>query len=267
MKVRHAHRPGLPRVSANSVTALGGIAALAAIIPGHAPGTPPGQVPAAPAAPQAAVSQPQDFRVAVARHRRYDSAMALYRVRAGDSISEVAVRKCHGQARDWTGIYAASRRAHLTAKNANMITVGQQLALDCRYLPSQVRFAPAPPPPPPAPVRVRAAVRTSSVTASSAAPVRHRVYASSGSGFSGNVSLGSYSGYEACVVARESGGRSQVMNASGHYGLFQFDYGTWVSGGGSAATFGHASVAEQNRVFAAVYAARGTQPWSPSDGC
>jgi soluble lytic murein transglycosylase-like protein len=69
------------------------------------------------------------------------------------------------------------------------------------------------------------------------------------------------------VISRESGGNSQVMNSSGHYGLYQFDYGTWVSGGGSGADFGHASVAEQNRVFAAVYAARGTQPWSPSDGC
>lgn len=73
--------------------------------------------------------------------------------------------------------------------------------------------------------------------------------------------------FQACVIARESGGQSQVMNSTGHYGLYQFDEQTWVSGGGSAATFGHASVAEQNSVFSAVYAARGNQPWTPSDGC
>jgi hypothetical protein len=83
----------------------------------------------------------------------------------------------------------------------------------------------------------------------------------------GTVSTAGDSSFQACVISRESGGNSQVMNASGHYGLYQFDYGTWVSGGGNGADFGHASVAEQNRVFASVYAARGTQPWSPSDGC
>jgi LysM repeat protein len=73
--------------------------------------------------------------------------------------------------------------------------------------------------------------------------------------------------FEQCVIARESGGNSQVMNSTGHYGLFQFDIGTWESGGGSAADFGHASVSEQEQVFASVYAARGTSPWAPYDGC
>ena len=68
-------------------------------------------------------------------------------------------------------------------------------------------------------------------------------------------------------AAHESGGNAQVMNSSGHYGLYQFDLGTWESGGGSAADFGHASAAEQQQVFRAVYAARGTNPWSPYDGC
>ena len=44
-------------------------------------------------------------------------------------------------------------------------------------------------------------------------------------------------------------------------------YGTWVSGGGSGADFGHASVGEQQRVYQNVYAARGAEPWAPSDGC
>lgn len=75
------------------------------------------------------------------------------------------------------------------------------------------------------------------------------------------------SGYQACVIARESGGNSQVWNASGHYGLYQFSGSTWSAAGGNPADFGHASVAEQNRVFQQAYAKWGTQPWSPSDGC
>lgn len=75
------------------------------------------------------------------------------------------------------------------------------------------------------------------------------------------------SGFQQCVITRESGGNSQVMNGSGHYGLYQFDAGTWASGGGNPADFGHASVAEQNQVFNSVYAARGSSPWAPSDGC
>lgn len=75
------------------------------------------------------------------------------------------------------------------------------------------------------------------------------------------------SGVQACIIARESGGNSQVMNASGHYGLYQFSYSTWVGSGGSAADFGHASVAEQNQVFANAVAARGYSDWAPYDGC
>ena len=187
-----------------------------------------------------------------ARARAFTAAMT-YTVRAGDSLSDVARARC-GQARMWTGIYAASRARHWTARNANVLTAGQHLWLACAYLPSMLRYAPAPPPPPRPVYRAAVAASVSSGT-------YHRSYSAPAAVYHGG------SGYQACVIARESGGNSQVMNGSGHYGLYQFDYGTWVSGGGSGGTFGHASVAEQNRVFAAVYAARGTQPWSPSDGC
>lgn len=70
-----------------------------------------------------------------------------------------------------------------------------------------------------------------------------------------------------CIIARESGGNSQVFNASGHYGLYQFSYSTWVGSGGNGADFGHASVAEQNQVFASAVAARGYSDWRPYDGC
>ena len=69
------------------------------------------------------------------------------------------------------------------------------------------------------------------------------------------------------MIARESGGNSQVMNSSGHYGLYQFSESTWVAYGGSAADFGHASVGEQNQVFGNAIARGGQSNWSPYDGC
>jgi hypothetical protein len=81
------------------------------------------------------------------------------------------------------------------------------------------------------------------------------------------VNPASYSGFQACVISRESGGNSQVMNSTGHYGLYQFSASTWAAAGGNPNDFGHAPVAEQNQVFARAYAAFGTSPWAPYDGC
>jgi len=84
------------------------------------------------------------------------------------------------------------------------------------------------------------------------------------------VSGGTYSGgggFASCVIARESGGNSQVMNSSGHYGLYQFSASTWQEYGGSAGSFGNASVAEQNQVFNTAIAAGGASNWTPYDGC
>ena len=70
------------------------------------------------------------------------------------------------------------------------------------------------------------------------------------------------------MIARESGGNPQVMNgSSGHYGLYQFSASTWAAYGGNPADFGHASVAEQNQVFANAIAAGGQSNWAPYDGC
>lgn len=73
--------------------------------------------------------------------------------------------------------------------------------------------------------------------------------------------------FGACVVMRESGGNPQIMNASGHYGLYQFSEQTWVAYGGNPADFGHASVAEQEQVFMNALAAGGESNWAPYDGC
>jgi hypothetical protein len=115
--------------------------------------------------------------------------------------------------------------------------------------------------------RARAhAQRAAQLAAARAMPAAH----SSRHSFTAPAASGSHvsgSGIEGCIISRESGGQLNVMNASGHYGLYQFDAGTWASGGGNPADFGHASQAEQHQVFENVYAARGSEPWTPSDGC
>ena len=80
---------------------------------------------------------------------------------------------------------------------------------------------------------------------------------------------GSYPGgsFGQCVVSRESGGNPQVMNSTGHYGLYQFSASTWAAYGGNPADFGNASVSEQNQVFANALAQGGQSNWAPYDGC
>jgi hypothetical protein len=95
---------------------------------------------------------------------------------------------------------------------------------------------------------------------------RH-VYSSARRSYSSSGYHGASGSYEACVIARESGGNSQVMNSSGHYGLYQFSASTWQAYGGSSADFGHASAAEQQRVFHNAIAQGGQSNWSPYDGC
>lgn len=67
------------------------------------------------------------------------------------------------------------------------------------------------------------------------------------------------------IAACESGGNPQASNGS-HFGLFQFDSGTWRSVGG-AGDPRNASVAEQYRRAQMLMASRGTQPWDASRGC
>lgn len=99
------------------------------------------------------------------------------------------------------------------------------------------------------------------VTHTVSAPARTKTPAPAAARYSGSSSV------QQCIISRESGGNPDVFNASGHYGLYQFSESTWVGSGGSAADFGHASVAEQNVVFARAVAARGYSDWAPYDGC
>jgi hypothetical protein len=82
------------------------------------------------------------------------------------------------------------------------------------------------------------------------------------------ASYGGSGGFQSCVISRESGGNPNIWNASGHYGLYQFSESTWIAYGGSAGSFGNASVAQQNQIFAnAMATPSGASNWSPYDGC
>jgi len=175
-----------------------------------------------------------------------------YTVRPGDTLNDIARRVYHDD-RFWTAIYWANHR-HL--RYANEITAGQVLTVPAK--PAKAPAAPTalgPAPAPPAPV-VTAGVTTGTAQAPVQTPVAQSTVSTSGD-----------SSFQACVIQRESGGNSQVMNASGHYGLYQFSASTWAAYGGNPADFGNASVAEQNQVFQNAIAAGGQSNWSLYDGC
>lgn len=186
-----------------------------------------------------------------------------YTVQPGDSLSSIAQRFYHNSAA-WPVLYW---RNHEHIQWANDISVGQVLRI-----PAEPAEIPAPPSDlqPSAPVvtthHTARHASTAPVVAQSSAPAQQApVSTTSTSGSLGVVPGGAFG---QCVVERESGGNPQVMNSSGHYGLFQFSYSTWVAYGGNPADFGHASVAEQEQVFATALASPGGENnWAPYDGC
>ena len=211
-----------------------------------------------------------------------------YTVRPGDTLSAIAAAD-YGDAGWWPQIYAENRAA--IGPDPNFIQAGERLTLGAQY-PSRpsapVQAAPANPPPagtyghpyycgdgdgdgfdmpcwklhhtaPQAPAAAVPAPADPPAPAQAQAPAQAPAPAA--------VTYTGSGSFQQCVIARESGGNPQIMNTTGHYGLYQFAEGTWTAAGGNPADFGHATVAEQNQVFAAAYARWGTQPWGPSDGC
>ena len=178
---------------------------------------------------------------------------STYTVKAGDSLSSIAGRAYHNQ-NAWPVLYWANRsKIHW----ADVIEPGQVLRIPVK--PAKIPDAPGQTGPAPAPAAESAAP-------SAAAQGTAQVSTST----STSTSTGTYTGggsFAQCVIARESGGNSQVMNSSGHYGLYQFSASTWAAYGGSPADFGNASVAEQNQVFNNALAAGGQSNWSAYDGC
>lgn len=178
----------------------------------------------------------------LSRSKRVVYVLRSYTVRPGDTLSSIASR-VYGNAGLWPALWWVNK-AHI--RNPNEIYAGETLKLSSWH--------------PETAWLLRSATGTNAPTRT--APQRAVTTAS--------VSSGGYavaSSFQACVIARESGGSTQVMNSSGHYGLYQFSYDTWVAAGGSGADFGHASAAEQTRIFWNAYREWGTSPWAPYDGC
>ena len=184
--------------------------------------------------------------------RAASTRLATYTVRSGDTLSSIALRVYHN-AGAWPVLYWANRNQ---VRWANSIHVGQVLTVPAR--PRRLPTAPRQLEPTRAPVAQPTTIDQDAAQPASSVTSAPAQIATT---YTGDSS------FQRCVIARESGGNSQVMNSSGHYGLYQFSASTWAAYGGSPADFGHASVAEQNRVFDNAIAAGGQSNWAPYDGC
>ena len=257
---KHARPRFAHRLPGAAVPALFGAAAAFALANSPAAGASVAQAPAHLTAVTAA-AQSSSYTgdlMSVARPAA-EKASALpvkYTVKSGDSLSAIA-KHIYQNPAYWPVLYWAN---HGQIKYANVIQVGQVLTV-----PAKPAHIPAPPSvlspaPAPAPAQATTSGPATQETSDTAAPAQAPVQ-------SANVSTGGMSSFQQCVIARESGGNSQVMNSSGHYGLYQFSASTWAAYGGNPADFGNASVAQQNQVFSNAIAAGGASNWAPYDGC
>ncbi len=170
-------------------------------------------------------------------------------VRRGDSLSGIAAR----YRIEWPGLYEVNRA--VIGGNPSLINPGERLHIPSAASAARLAayFRPT--------AIMMPAPAASSATESVAGPGLSPEPAAPAGSFEAGGS------FQQCVISRESGGNAQAMNGSGHYGLYQFSYSSWVAAGGDPAAFGDASAAEQNQVFATAYAQDGTSPWAPYDGC
>jgi len=207
--------------------------------------------------------------------------LASYKVRSGDSLSAIAQHFYHNSS-VWPVIFWAN---HGQIRWANEISTGQVLRIPVK--PTKIPAAPKQLGPTAAPVAAPTHVAAAQYAPVQSAPAQSAPvqsapaqsapvesapaqYAPAQSAPAQAVPAANYSGssgLQQCIISRESGGNSQVMNGSGHYGLYQFSASTWQAYGGSAGSFGNASVAEQNTVFNNAIAAGGASNWTPYDGC
>jgi LysM repeat protein len=184
-------------------------------------------------------------------------------VRRGDSLSGIAARYRIA----WPGLYEANRK--VIGENPDLITAGERLRIPSAATAAELAKSYHPPVvvAPASPASVPQPLAVQPVTGQ---PVAAQTVAaqSSSAGTAAPAGTGAPAGsFQQCVISRESGGNAQVMNSSGHYGLYQFSYSSWVAAGGNPGSFGNASVADQNQVFETAYAQDGASPWAPYDGC
>jgi nucleoid-associated protein YgaU len=193
--------------------------------------------------------------------KRNSALRAKYTVKSGDTLSSIA-KRVYQDPDFWPALYWAN---HSRIHYANEIQVGQVLTVPVK--PAKIPSPPSVLGPAPAPAPSTASTSAASAAADDetsapaypvqqAAPVQAASTSTAGDG-----------SFQQCVIASESGGNSQVMNSSGHYGLYQFSASTWAAYGGNPADFGNASAAEQNQVFDNAIAAGGQSNWSAYDGC
>jgi LysM repeat protein len=236
--------------------ALAGVAAAFALASAPAASTLAAQAPArhsaaTPAAPHLAATAARLVSVSRRAAKHAAARPARYTVKSGDTLSSIA-EHFYKNPGFWPVIYWAN---HSRIQYANVIEAGQVLVI-----PGKPAKVPGPPSAlGPAPVSVPA---QASAPVSSYAPAQQAVPAQTASTYNGGGGS-----FQSCVIAAESGGNSQVMNGSGHYGLYQFSASTWGEYGGNPADFGNASVGEQSQVFDNAMAAGGASNWAPYDGC
>jgi hypothetical protein len=190
---------------------------------------------------------------AQARYAPAPAALATT-ARPGASLSSIAAGACRleGQA-FWPELWWANRAL---VPNPDVLPAGTRLTLPpCRPATAahiEAALAALPPPPPP-PVISQAG----GGGGASAQP------APAGGGGGGITPAG---GYEACVIAAESGGNPSAVNpSSGAGGLYGFLPSTWASLGYPGLPE-NASPALQQQAFSRLYAQSGRSPWI-TDGC
>jgi hypothetical protein len=176
-------------------------------------------------------------------------------VRRGDTLSSIAARVL-GKASRWPILWWDNRGK---VPNPNMLPVGVRLKFGSWHT---VR--------PWLSRRAMAAIPRPKVTPAPSSPTGSvTVAATPMSAAATPVTYGG-SGYQSCVISRESGGNPAAYNAgSGAGGLYQFLPSTWAGTPYGPAYPGGAQtapIAVQNAAYAWLYAQSGSSPWS-SDGC
>jgi LysM repeat protein len=163
-------------------------------------------------------------------------AVTAYTVHPGDSLSAIAAKDC-GSAAAWPHLYAANRS--LIGADPNLILPGQHFKVST------------------AACRFKVTALTAPMATTPLQPT--------------SVSTVGLSGFEQCVISRESGGNPRAQNpTSTASGLYQFLLTSWYAIGYGAAYPGGAKTAPvsvQQQAFHKAYALYGVSWWRPYDGC
>ena len=165
-----------------------------------------------------------------------------YRVRPGDTLSQIAAR-AYGSAADWPAVWWANRHQ---VPNPSMISVGQRLRL-----PGKPR------------VRAWLARAAQAEAASTAAAPAAGGQASAPVTAAGPAPASSSGVNWAAIAACESGGNWGANTGNGFYGGLQFTQGTWNAYGGGqyASSANQATPSQQMAVANRVLAGQGIGAW------